>query len=116
MIGSHLLVDFYDVAPERLNDADALARLLNAAAAAGHMHPLGSPVMHSFPGGGVTGFLLLSESHLALHTYPEHGYLALDLFSCGQADPRAALAVFREALTPGYDQATAIVRGAEIGS
>ena len=48
---------------------------------------------HSFPepGGGFTGLFLLSESHASVHTYPEHGYAAVDLFSCGPVDPTPTL-------------------------
>jgi len=44
------------------------------------MNPIGPPVLHRFEGGGLTGYLLLSESHIAFHTYPEHRYIALDIF------------------------------------
>ena len=114
MIGKHLLADFYGVAPDRLNDADALARCLADAARRCGMTPLAPPVMHRFPGGGVTGFILLAESHIALHTYPEHAYLALDVFSCGGSDPNDALAVFRQALEPGEVCARLAPRGEQL--
>jgi S-adenosylmethionine/arginine decarboxylase-like enzyme len=78
------------------------------------MNPIGPPVLHRFEGGGLTGYLLLSESHIALHTYPEHRYLALDIFSCGRADSKAALSVFLAVLEPGREQITTAPRGAEI--
>ena len=114
MIGQHLLADLYDVASDRLVDARLLADCLGAAARRGGMNPIGPPVLHRFEGGGLTGYLLLSESHIALHTYPEHRYLALDIFSCGRADSKAALAVFLAALMPGREQITTAPRGAEI--
>lgn len=44
---------------------------------------VGTPQWHTFPEpGGVTGLALLSESHLAIHTFPEHGYAALNVYSC----------------------------------
>ena len=114
MIGQHLLADLYDVASDRLADAGLLADCLDDAARRGGMKPIGTPVLHRFQGGGLTGYLLLSESHIALHTYPEHQYLALDIFSCGRADSKAALSVFLTALEPGRKQITTAVRGAEI--
>ncbi len=78
------------------------------------MKPIGPPVLHRFKGGGLTGYLLLSESHIAFHTYPEHRYLALDIFSCGGADSKAALSVFLAALEPGREHLTTAPRGAEI--
>jgi S-adenosylmethionine decarboxylase len=47
------------------------------------LRPLGPPVWHRFPGpGGITGFLLLTESHVAVHTFPERGFAAFDLYCC----------------------------------
>ena len=114
MIGQHILADLYGVASERLVDARLLADCLGAAARRGGMNPIGPPVLHRFEGGGLTGYLLLSESHIALHTYPEHRYLALDIFSCGHADSKAALSVFLDALKPGREQIITAPRGAEI--
>ena len=111
MIGQHLLADLYDVASDRLADAGLLADCLDDAARRGGMKPIGPPVLHRFKGGGLTGYLLLSESHIAFHTYPEYGYLALDIFSCGGADSKAALSVFLAALEPGREHLTmALVR------
>jgi S-adenosylmethionine decarboxylase len=115
MIGQHLFADLYGVAPERLKDARLLAACLEQAAHRCGLRPIGAPKMHAFAGeGGVTGVLLLSESHIALHTYPEHGYIALDIFSCGSGDPCAALEVFRAALNPSEEQATLLPRGERI--
>jgi S-adenosylmethionine decarboxylase len=113
MVGNHLLADFYGVAPERLDDADLLMGCLVMAACRCGLTPLEEPVVHRFDGGGVTGFILLAESHIAVHTYPERGFIALDIFSCGDADPHAALEVFRAALRPQQEQVTAIVRGGD---
>lgn len=115
VIGRHLLSDLYGIEPERLQDAERLATCLEAAARRCGLTPLGPPTMHGFPGGGVTGVILLAESHIALHTYPERGFLALDVFSCGEADPQAALAVFREALLPLREEITLVERGSMDG-
>ena len=100
MIGRHLLIDFHEVSAERLDDAELLSRLLAEAARRGGLTPLGPPVLHRFEGGGLTGYLLLSESHIAVHTYPELGFAALDIFACGSGDPRAALDVFADGAGP----------------
>ena len=114
MIGQHVLADLYDVASGRLVDGGLLADCLGEAARRGGMNPIGPPVLHRFEGGGLTGYLLLSESHIAFHTYPEHRYIALDIFSCGGADSKAALSVFLAALEPGHERITTAPRGAEI--
>jgi S-adenosylmethionine decarboxylase len=111
MIGHHLLIDFHEVSAERLDDAGLLSRLLAEAARRGGLTPLGPPVLHRFEGGGLTGYLLLSESHIAVHTYPEHGFAALDIFACGSGDPRAALDVLRTGLAPRRERVTTATRG-----
>ena len=86
MIGQHLLANLYDVASDRLVDDQLLSNCLDEATRRGGMKPIGRPVLHRFEGGGLTGFLLLSESHIAFHTYPEYRYIAVDVFSCGGAE------------------------------
>lgn len=120
-VGTHALVDFYDVPAERLTDSDLLSRCLLDAAKAAGMTPLSAPVLHRFPArgsdgggpGGVTGFLPLAESHIAFHTYPEWGYLAADIFTCGDCPPDAAVAVLREVLKPGRERVRRVPRGEE---
>ena len=113
-IGTHALLDFYDVSAVRLTDAEQLSRCLTDAARAAGMTPLSEPVLHRFPGGGLTGFLPLAESHIAFHTYPEWGYLAADIFTCGTSAPEAAVAVLRAALQPGRERVRCLPRGEEI--
>ena len=114
MIGRHLLADLYGVSPERLDDVELLRACLEGAARVCGLTPVAAPALHRFEGGGVTGFLMLAESHVALHTYPEHGYMALDIFSCGAADPCQALAVCRELLEPGEVRVRVAPRGEEL--
>ena len=117
-IGTHLLLDFYEVSSEHLMDASLLSQALCAAARAAGMTPLlPKPVLHRFPGGGLTGFMPLAESHIAFHGYPEFGYLAADVFTCGD-DPGApdrAVAVLTEALAPGRVCVRRVRRGEGIG-
>lgn len=86
-LGSHGLLEVRNVTLERLNStADVLASML-AAVEAGGLTLVGEPMMQSFPVMGVSGILLLSESHISVHTWPEHGYAAIDLFTCGIPAP-----------------------------
>lgn len=110
-VGRHVLADLHGAVPARLDDAVLLAACLRDAAKRCGLTPIGDPVLHCFPGGGVTGFLLLSESHIALHTYPEKGFMALDVFSCGPGDPEAAVEVFKVALGCATARVTSAVRG-----
>jgi S-adenosylmethionine decarboxylase len=111
MIGRHLLADLYQVEAERLDDLELLGRCLEAAARECRLTPVAPPVLHRFSGGGITGVLLLAESHIAFHSYPEHGYLALDIFSCGAADPARALTACEALLAPGEVRVTTAPRG-----
>ena len=111
MIGRHLLIDFHDVSAGQLDDTELLSRLLAEAARRGGLTPLGPPAVYRFEGGGLTGYLLLSESHIAVHTYPGLGFAALDIFACGSGDPRAALDVFRTGLAPRRERVTTASRG-----
>jgi len=117
MIGEHLLADLYGIAPERLTDADALGVLLEQALAGAGFTVL-DRMAHAFPGdgAGATVLCLLSESHASLHTYPEYGYAAVDVFSCGDARPADVLAALRAALAPERVETDRRTRGGRIAS
>ncbi len=98
--GTHLLADLSGVAPQLLTSCEAIEALLRSAAIAagaqilhGHFHAFG-------PGLGVTGVLLLAESHISIHTWPEQQFAAVDIFMCGNCAPQRALDVLIEALAP----------------
>ncbi|HEX2593736.1 MAG TPA: adenosylmethionine decarboxylase [Rhizomicrobium sp.] len=97
--GSHLIIDLWEA--EHLGDRDRMEQaLIDAVKAAGatllHIH------LHTFTdGGGISGVAVLAESHISVHTWPEKGYAAFDVFMCGDAEPRKALGVFKEAFNPG---------------
>jgi S-adenosylmethionine decarboxylase len=100
-IGKHVLADLYGVEPAILESERDLMHLLRDALIRAQFTIVGQ-LSHKFPGGGagVTGIILLSESHAAFHTYPEFGYMALDIFSCGAADPEEALGYMSDVLQP----------------
>jgi S-adenosylmethionine decarboxylase len=81
--GHAWIVDAFACDPERLRSFARLDEVFRAVVADLALHPLREAAWHSFPGpGGVTGFLLLTESHLAVHTFPESGFAAFDLYCC----------------------------------
>jgi S-adenosylmethionine decarboxylase len=83
MAGLEWLVEAYQCDPSALADPAKLRALAGALIHDLPLHPVCDPVWHQFPGhGGITGLVLLAESHLAVHTFPEHGSLTLNLFCC----------------------------------
>ncbi|BAY23315.1 S-adenosylmethionine decarboxylase proenzyme [Calothrix sp. NIES-2100] len=100
-IGSHLFADLYGVDSLLLTNELELMRMLFDALICANFNII-KQFSYKFPSGGsgVTGMFLLSESHAAFHTYPEQNYMALDIFSCGQADPQTALSIALKVLQP----------------
>jgi len=90
--GYHLMMEFYGCDSEKINSRKFLHQAVKAAVKQVGLTNLGSR-FHQFDPQGVTGFTLLAQSHISLHTWPEYGYLVLDIFTCGdqkQADRLAA--------------------------
>jgi S-adenosylmethionine decarboxylase len=82
-LGHEWVVDAFGCDAARLRSRAALSAVFEAVVRELALRPLGKAAWHAFPGpGGITGFLLLSESHLACHTFPERGYAAFDLYCC----------------------------------
>ena len=83
MHGREWLIEAHGCDPAPLADVDALRRLFDRIIQELRLHPMAPAQWHRFPGpGGVTGLCMLAESHLACHTFPEHGSLCLNLFCC----------------------------------
>ena len=94
-----------------LRDGPTLESLLRRAAGDAGARLLGSH-FHSFgAAGGITGIVLLAESHMSIHTWPEVGLAAVDIFMCGVADPQRALAVVIDAMAPAHRHVETVVRG-----
>jgi len=109
-VGKELIVDFWNPSGVDLTDKDTIrAVLLRAVRSSGST--LIRSYFHRLHPGGITGFLLLKESHISIHTWPEYGYAALDFFTCGQADSHKALAEVERAFQPARLKVTEIMRG-----
>jgi len=111
--GMHLIADLHGIAEAKLNDPAAIEELLRESAlVAGatiiysHFHLFGE-------GQGVTGVVLLAESHITIHTWPELGFAAADVFMCGHARPTAAVELIVAALSPTSTRIQHIARGGE---
>jgi S-adenosylmethionine decarboxylase len=79
---SHMLLELHGCDAELLNNPEALKELLLEAVRRGH-GTIVTDVFHTFSPHGVSGVVVIAESHVAIHTWPEHGYAAVDIFSCG---------------------------------
>ena len=89
-LGRHLLLELKDCDRVLLNDLEALRQVLRQAAAECGAEIL-SDSFHHFSPQGVSGVVIIAESHLFIHTWPEYGYAAVDVFTCGDLiDPRVA--------------------------
>ncbi|MGH1412784.1 MAG: adenosylmethionine decarboxylase [Pelagimonas sp.] len=108
-LGHHILVDFWGA--DHLHDprpaADVLRRAAQSAGATVlevNLHDFGDRA-------GFTGVALLAESHISIHTWPEHGYAAIDIFMCGDCDPLLSLAPLRAYFQPESEQIKQLKRG-----
>jgi S-adenosylmethionine decarboxylase len=106
--GVHLIIDLHGA--QGLDDIDlienTLRRCVDAAGATLlHIH------LHHFQPNGVSGVAVLAESHISIHTWPDAGYAALDVFMCGQADPDKCVPVLREAFSAKRLEVNELLRG-----
>ncbi len=106
--GVHLIVDLHGA--ERLDDIEHIEATLRhcvtaASATLLHIH------LHHFQPSGVSGVAVLAESHISIHTWPEAGYAALDVFMCGSANPDACIPVLREAFSAKRIGVNELLRG-----
>jgi S-adenosylmethionine decarboxylase len=96
--GMHLLVDLWGAS--NLNDPARIDAALRAAALAADATILHGHFHHFSPNGGVSGVLVLAESHISIHTWPERNFAAIDIFMCGACDPYLSVPLLREAFAP----------------
>lgn len=96
-MGTHLVIDAWQTPAELLNDPDAIREALIKAINMGQA-TLIELCVHQFSPHGVTATATLAESHIAIHTWPEHGYFAADLFFCGAGKPKLAAKILQTTL------------------
>ena len=111
VLGTHVLLELRGCDPQLLDDLDYIRQEMLRAATSVGAHIVGES-FHQFTPQGVTGILSIAESHISIHTWPEHGYAAADIFTCGDHTmPERAAAVIIEALRCQDPELTQIRRG-----
>ena len=110
-LGRHVLAEFYDCDSNVLNNVELIQKYMTEAAV-----ECGATVVekkfHMFSPYGVSGVVIISESHLAIHTWPEFGYAAVDLFTCGETcDPLEAYEYLKEKFNSVSASYTELKRG-----
>lgn len=110
-LGRHVLAEVYGCEFDVLNDLDRIREVMvNAALSAGA--EVIETTFHRFSPQGISGVVVISESHLAIHTWPELGYAALDVFTCGSdVDPWVAMEAIIEEFGVTSVTATEVKRG-----
>ena len=109
-LGRHLLAEYHGCDTALLNDLEQISQLLHNAAAAANVRVVRS-ASHRYAPQGVTCALLIEESHLSIHTWPEHGYAAADFYTCGKGDPMAAHEAMIDGLQPERSEFMLLNRG-----
>ncbi|MCF8480101.1 MAG: adenosylmethionine decarboxylase [Rhodospirillum sp.] len=107
--GRHLILDLWNA--EGLDDIALIESAMRDAVDVAGATLLHIHLHHFSPNGGVSGVAVLAESHISIHTWPECGYAALDIFMCGDAKPLAAVLVFKKAFSAGQANLTEHKRG-----
>jgi len=109
-IGRHFMVDYWECDVDIINDSQKLLNLLKESAIAAGATILSEKV-HNFNGSGVTAICILSESHISIHSWPERGYAAVDIYTCGNCDPLLAHHLLERKLAASSFRFTELERG-----
>jgi len=110
-LGKHLLVELNDCDRELLNDLETIRDIMLAAAIGCGATVLGES-FHRFSPHGISGVIIIAESHLTIHTWPEYGYAAADVFTCGTTvQPEKAVDIITERFKPRNYSVMQMFRG-----
>ncbi len=109
-LGNHILVEFMNCDPHIMNDVAAIERDMVDAAKKAEATVINS-TFHHFSPYGVSGVVVIQESHLAIHTWPEYGYAAVDVFTCGEMNAWIAFDYLKESFQAKSYSAIEMKRG-----
>lgn len=110
-LGRHFLIEYHGCNPDTLDNVDLVRDIMVFAA-----NESGATILniylHKFSPQGVSGVIVIAESHIAIHTWPEHGYAAVDIFTCGSnVDPWVAYKIMKDKLGSSESSTKEITRG-----
>ncbi len=107
--GKHIIIDLFECPESKFKMELARKAMLACVKACKatllHIH------LHDFGNGGCSGVAVLAESHISIHTWPESGYIALDVFMCGKCDPKLAVPILEKHFKPNRTLLTYLNRG-----
>lgn len=109
-IGKHLIIELDGVEFNKLNSVNEIKTCLENSAKEAKATILYS-YMHEFQPQGVTGVIVLAESHISIHTFPELGYAAIDVFMCYNMEPEKCLKLILDYFNPTNYQLNKLTRG-----
>ncbi len=110
-LGKHLIIEFYDCDHESVTDPKKVENIMISAAKAAKATIVSSS-FHTFNPFGVSGVVVIAESHLAIHTWPEYNYASLDVYTCGEeVNPWDAFDYLKEHFNPKNVTAIEMRRG-----
>jgi len=109
-LGVHFIIEFFEA--NHLCEGGPILRIMREAAEAAGAQVLNENIHDFGSGQGVTGVVMLAESHISIHTWPEYGYAALDVFMCGdRAKPEVCLDHLRAFFAPARENIRRLHRG-----
>lgn len=116
--GTHYMLDGYGASPELLKDKDQLRDLLHTLTAEMGMHAICDPVLvevgpkNTKDPGGLSGFVMIAESHLSFHTFPNRGFVTIDVYTCqNEIDSNKLTAFFTKSFSLEKSEETVKPRG-----
>lgn len=110
--GLHLIIDC--IGSKNLDNLEVVEDCLRRAVVAANASLLHIHLHHFTPNGGISGVAVLAESHITIHSWPENGYAALDVFMCGAADPLKTIDIIKAAFEPVELRCDQLLRGGDV--
>ena len=109
-LGTHYIAEYFECNSKIINDADLIQKIMLKASELSGATII-KPIFHRFSPHGVSGVVVIAESHFAIHTWPEHSFAAVDLFSCSDFDYSKALEYVRDKIRAKEFSFSSIDRG-----